>query len=109
MANIITIRHICILTLSSIYTQLNTLKKTTLGNNVEKGEIAQNEQFHLFPQRFLCNLYLLKATLQLSSAASLNLGRSQNDVLGSGLTLCLQDFVNLKVTQAYTAWLKLLV
>ena len=25
---------------------------------VEKGEIAQNEQFHLFPQCFLCNLYL---------------------------------------------------
>ena len=25
---------------------------------VVKGEIAQNEQFHLFPQCFLCNLYL---------------------------------------------------
>ena len=25
---------------------------------MEKGEIAQNEQFHLFPQDFLCNLYL---------------------------------------------------
>ena len=87
------------------------MKKTTLGNIVEKGEIAQNEQFHLFPQHFLCNLYLLKATLQLLSADSLNLGRSQNDVLGNGLTLCLclQDSVNLKVTQPYTAWLKLLV
>ena len=25
---------------------------------VKKGEVAQNEQFHLFPQCFLCNLYL---------------------------------------------------
>ena len=25
---------------------------------MEKGEIAQNEQFHLSPQCFLCNLYL---------------------------------------------------
>ena len=29
-----------------------------LENIVEKGEIAQNEQFHLFPQCFLNNLYL---------------------------------------------------
>ena len=48
-----------------MYTHLNTLKKTDLrkhcgkGENiVEKGEIAQTEQFHLFPQCFLCNLYL---------------------------------------------------
>ena len=34
------------------------LKKNALGNNVEKLEIAQNEQFHFFPQYFLCNLYL---------------------------------------------------
>ena len=27
-------------------------------NIVEKGEIAENEQFHRFPQCFLCNLYL---------------------------------------------------
>ena len=27
-------------------------------NILEKGEIAQNEQFHIFPQHFLCNLYL---------------------------------------------------
>ena len=25
---------------------------------MDKGEIAQNQQFHLFPQCFLCNLYL---------------------------------------------------
>ena len=29
----------------------------------------------------------LTATFQLSSAASLNLGRSQNDVLGNGLNI----------------------
>ena len=55
---------------------------------MEKGEIAQNEQFHLFPQCFLLNLYLkiLIATFQLLSAASLNLTRSQNGVLGNGLS-----------------------
>ena len=47
------------LTRSSIYTQLNTLKKSKAsGKNVEKGEIAQNEQFHLYPQCFLCNVCL---------------------------------------------------
>ena len=46
------------LTLSSIYTHFNTLKKKALGNIVEKGEIAQNEQFHLLPQCFPCNLYV---------------------------------------------------
>ena len=55
---------------------------------MEKGEIAQNEQFHSFPQCFLCNLYLKNpsiATFELLSAASLNLGHSQNGVLGNGL------------------------
>ena len=77
------------LLLSSIYTNFNTLKIRTLGKHSGKGEIAQNEQFHLLPQCFLCNLYLknhLIATFQLSSAASLNMGRSQNGVLGNGLT-----------------------
>ena len=47
-----------LLTLSSIYmyTHSNTLKKKLQENIVEKGEIAQNEQFRLFPQYFLCNL-----------------------------------------------------
>ena len=34
------------------------MKKKGLENIVEKGEIAHFEQFHLFPQCFLCNLYL---------------------------------------------------
>ena len=54
-------------------------------NIVGKGEIAHFEQFHLFPQCFLHNLCLLLATCQLSSAASLNLGQSQNSVLGNRL------------------------
>ena len=56
---------------------------------MEKGEIAQNEQFHLFLQCFLHNLYLknpLIATFHLSSAASLNVGRSQNVAFGNGLS-----------------------
>ena len=46
-----------------------------------KGEIVQNEQFHLFPQCFLCKVYLKISTFQVPSAASLNLGQSQNGVL----------------------------
>ena len=51
-------------------------------NIVEKGEIAQNDQFHLFPL----------ATFQLSSAASLNFGRSQ-------LEWCVtyRDWINLLI------------
>ena len=40
------------------YICLNTLKNKASGKHCGKGEIAQNEQFHLFPQCFLCNLYL---------------------------------------------------
>ena len=50
-----------------------------------KGEIAQNFFPHLFFYA-ICILNPLVATFQLSSAASLNLGRSQNGVLGNGLT-----------------------
>ena len=55
-----------------------------------KGEIAQNEQFHLFPQCFLYNLYVknpLIATFLFLSAAALNLEQSQNilGLLGNGL------------------------
>ena len=46
------------LTLSSIYTHFNTMKKKLQENIVGKGEIAQNAQLHLFPQCFLYNLYL---------------------------------------------------
>ena len=35
-----------------------TEEKKLLENIVEKGEIAQHEQFHLFPPRFPFNLYL---------------------------------------------------
>ena len=58
--------------------------KNTVGKVffVKKGVIARSEQFHIFTQRFLLNLYL---KIVLSSAASLNLGPAQNDVLGYGL------------------------
>ena len=62
---------------------------------MEKGEIAQNKQFHRFPQYFLCNLHLknpLIATFHLSFAVSLNLGWSQNGVLGNGLKLVVVAF-----------------
>ena len=55
---------------------------------MEKSEIAQNEQFHLFPQCFLCHLLSKNpsiASFQLPSAASLNLGPSQNGVLWNEL------------------------
>ena len=42
-----------LLTLSSIYTHFNTLKKKKILENIaEKGEIAQNEQFHFFHNVF---------------------------------------------------------
>ena len=39
-------------------THFNTLKKKATENIVEKSKIAQNEQFHLFPQCFPRNLYI---------------------------------------------------
>ena len=60
---------------------LTCLQYKSFENSVGKVEIACNEQFLLFPQ---CLLPVLRATLQLLSAASLNLGWSQNGVLGNG-------------------------
>ena len=39
-------------------THFNTLQEKKPENIMEKGEIAQNEQFRLSPQCFLCNLFL---------------------------------------------------
>ena len=44
---------------------------------MEKDEIAHFEQFHFFHNVFYA-IRILKATFQFSSAASLNLGLSQN-------------------------------
>ena len=55
---------------------------------MEKGEIAQNEQFHIFFTMFSMQSVSknpLIATYQFSSAASLNLGWFQNGVLRNGL------------------------
>ena len=46
------------LTLSSIYTRFNTSEKKALGKCCGKRWNCSNEQFHLFPQCFLCNLNL---------------------------------------------------
>ena len=54
------------LTLSSEYTHFNTLKKKEKKpseNIVGKGEVAQNEQFYLFPQCFLCICILKSLSL----------------------------------------------
>ena len=37
----------------------HTEEKKLQEHIMEKGEIVQNEQFHLFPKHFPCNLYLL--------------------------------------------------
>ena len=66
---------------------------------MEKGEITQNEQFHLFPTIFSLqsvSLNPLVATFQLSSAASLNLGGSPNGVLRNGLTAASKPLAALK-------------
>ena len=47
-----------IFTLLIIYTHFNTVNEKAVGKHCKKGEIAQIEQCHLFPQCFLCNLYL---------------------------------------------------
>ena len=46
------------LTLFSIYTHFNTIEKKALGKHCGERWKCSNEQFQLFPQRFLCNLYL---------------------------------------------------
>ena len=47
---------------------------------VEKGEIDQNDQFHLFYTMLSVSRNPFIATILLLSAAFLNLGRSQNGV-----------------------------
>ena len=43
------------------FPHIYTLKKKSIGKHCGKGEIAQNEQFHLFLKCFPCNLYLQKS------------------------------------------------
>ena len=54
---------------------------------MEKVKLLKMSNLALFPQYFLCNLYFKILQFQLSSAASLNLGQSQNGVLGNGLKI----------------------
>ena len=49
------------------YILISTHRRKRLQENiVEKGEIAQNEQFHLYPQCFLCNLIIKSFNSHLS-------------------------------------------
>ena len=76
------------LNVSSIYTHFNTMKKKTLWKTLlKKMKLLKMSNFTYFQNVFyaICILISLKATFQLSSAASLNLGQFQNGVLGNGL------------------------
>ena len=82
------------LTLSPMYTHFNTLKKKPLGKDCENrwncSKWAISPFATMFSLQFV-SLNTLIATFQLSSAASLNLGQSQNGVLGNGLMCCAQN------------------
>ena len=82
-------KTVSLLTFSSIHTHFHTLKKKLSENIVEKVEIAQNDfHNHLFPQFFFYAVFIQKSFnshISESSAASLNLGQYQYDVLRNGL------------------------
>ena len=74
-------------TLSSKHTHFNTLKKKAIGKTLwKKVKLLKMSNFtyyhNVFYKSTSQNPYI--ATFQLSSAASLNLGRSQNGVEGIG-------------------------
>ena len=78
------------LTLSSIYTRFQYIEeKKALGKHCgKKVKLLKMSNFTFFPQCFPCSpnrKISLKTTFQLSSAASLNLGLSENLVLANGL------------------------
>ena len=77
------------LTHSSIYTHLNVLKKKkTLEKHCgEKVKLLNMSKFTFFHNVIyeIRILNPLKATFKLSTVASLNMGQSQNGVLGNGL------------------------
>ena len=80
------------LTLSSIYTHFNTLKKKALGKHCgKKVKLLILSNFTFFRNVFYAIL-ILNSYISMSSAASLNLGRSQNGVLGNGLISVLESF-----------------
>ena len=75
------------LTLFSLYTHFNTMKKKSFGKTLwTKVKLLKMSNFNFFHNVFyaICILKSFDATFQLSSA-SLNLGLSQNGVLGNGL------------------------
>ena len=78
----------CDLTLSSIYTHFNTLGKKALGKHCEKRWNCSKWAISPFSTIFSVQSVSENpstAIFQLSSAASLNLGRPKNGILGNGL------------------------
>ena len=67
---------------------------------MEKGEIAQNEQFHLFPQCFICNSYLKVLNSQISVVVC------SFFKFGTVSKWCINDLVNLlpNTSQGNLCW-----
>ena len=63
----------------------NVRRKKICSKTVEKGEMSNFNLFFHNSIYAICIYKSLIAILQLSSAAALNLGQSQNDALGNGL------------------------
>ena len=88
------------LTLSSIYTDFNTLKKKSSRKTLwKKVEIAHFEHFTFFHDVFytICILKSFDSHISVVISASLNLGQSQNGVLGNGLNS--STYLSLFVTE----------
>ena len=88
------------LSLSSIYAHFNSLKKKkkTLEKTLwKKMKLLILSNFIFFHYVFyaICVFKSFKSHFQLSSAASLNLGWSQNGVLGNGLIWAIPKFCHL--------------
>ena len=65
-------------------------QQTTFENIVEKGEIARNEQFLLFPQCFLLNQIIVSPFVHVSdimSSIAAELEELKLGISGKGLTL----------------------
>ena len=71
-----------------MYTHFNTLKKKVVGKHCGRWRNCSKRAIsHFYTMVSMQSVFLNPeiATFQLSSAASFNLGRSQNGVLGKGL------------------------
>ena len=79
----------CSLTLYSIDTHLTHQQQTAFENIVGKGEIAQYEQFLLFPQSFQLNQITVSQfvyNFDITSLFAVESEEPKSDLLGKGLT-----------------------